>query len=275
MGCAFNHTILDGSSTWHFMSSWAQICSGSTSISVQPILDRTNVRRTHVKPDLTPPPSEIAGPSIHLSTKNFKFSEATINRIKSKVNANGSQPFSTLQSFATHVWQAVTHARQLNPEDHVIIGISVDCRKRVVPPLPESYFGNMVQGTSAMTTAGELTRNPPAFGAEMIRKAIEAHGSDAIGKVNVEWEMKPRTFQYTNSVENKLIIASSPRFKVYDMDFGWGKPEGVRSGLNTRADGMVYLYQGKSGGVSMDADISLEVNAMKRLEKDKDFLMGI
>ncbi|GMP24544.1 hypothetical protein CsSME_00001772 [Camellia sinensis var. sinensis] len=69
------------------------------------------------------------------------------------------------------------------------------------------------------------------------------------------------------------MVGSSPRFKVYEMDFGWGKPESVRSGFNNRFDGMVYLYQGKSGGKSIDVEISLEANAMEYLEKDKEFLM--
>jgi hypothetical protein len=28
VGCAFNHAVLDGTSTWHFMSSWAELCRG-------------------------------------------------------------------------------------------------------------------------------------------------------------------------------------------------------------------------------------------------------
>ncbi|KAI4320005.1 hypothetical protein MLD38_033533 [Melastoma candidum] len=35
----------------------------------------------------------------------------------------------------------------------------------------------------------------------------------------------------------------------------------------------VYLYQGKSGGLSIDVEISLEAGAMERLEMDKSFLM--
>lgn len=69
-----------------------------------------------------------------------------------------------------------------------------------------------------------------------------------------------------------MAVGSSPRFKVYDVDFGFGKPEGVRSGGNNRFDGMVYLYQGKDGGRSIDVEISLDASAMERLEKDDGFL---
>ena len=62
---------------------------------------------------------------------------------------------------------------------------------------------------------------------------------------------------------------------MYDVDFGFGKPERVRSGSNNRFDGMVYLYPGKSEGGSIDVEISLEEAAMERLEEDKEFLMEV
>ncbi|MBA0766983.1 hypothetical protein Gotri_015965, partial [Gossypium trilobum] len=241
MGCAFNHAILDGTSTWHFMSSWAQICRGSNSIAAPP------------------------------------FSEAAIDKIKSKVNSNqpsaASKPFSTFQSLAVHIWQHVTQARCLKPEDYTVFTVFADCRKRVDPPMPDSYFGNLIQAIFTVTAAGLLLANPSDFGASVIQKAIEAHNAKAIEERNKEWEAAPKIFEFKDAGVNCVAVGSSPRFKVYDVDFGWGKPEGVRSGSNNRFDGMVYLYQGKSGGRSIDVEITLEAGTMKLLEKDKEFLM--
>ena len=109
----------------------------------------------------------------------------------------------------------------------------------------------------------------------MIQKAIEMHNAKAIEERNKEWESSPKIFQFKDAGVNCVVVGSSPRFKVYDVDFGFGKPECVRSGSNNRFDGMVYLYQGKSGGRSIDVDISLEAGTMERLEKDKEFLMEV
>ncbi|CAN1264663.1 BAHD acyltransferase DCR [Linum perenne] len=68
-----------------------------------------------------------------------------------------------------------------------------------------------------------------------------------------------------------VAVGSSPRFKVYDVDFGFGKPVSVRGGLNKLLEGLTYLYQGKNGGI--DVEISLESGTMEKLEKDKEFLM--
>ncbi|KAG8381288.1 hypothetical protein BUALT_Bualt06G0106900 [Buddleja alternifolia] len=289
MGCAFNHAILDGTSTWHFMSSWAHICRGATSIPVPPFLERTKARNTRVKLDLSQPSDapehansaatngDVATKSAPpLRAKVFKFSEAAVDHIKSTVNnAAAAKPYSTFQSLSAHVWRAVTRARELPPTDYTVYTVFADCRKRVDPAMPESYFGNLIQAIFTVTAAGLIMGNPVEFGADLIRTAIESHDAAAIGKRNEEWEKNPIIFQYKDAGVNCVAVGSSPRFKVYEVDFGWGSPESVRSGLNNRFDGMVYLYPGKSGGRSIDVEISLEGKAMEKLEKDKEFLMEI
>ncbi|KAL1531403.1 BAHD acyltransferase DCR-like [Salvia divinorum] len=276
MGLAFNHAILDGTSTWNFMSSWASICNGATSVPVPPFLDRTKARNTRVKLDLSQPSdapehANSASNAPALRGKVFKFSASAIDRIKTKVNG-ASKPFSTFQSLSAHVWQAVTRARELGPTDYSVFTVFADCRKRVDPPMPESYFGNLIQAIFTVTRAGLILSSPTEFGAGLIRGAIESHNAEAIAKRNEEWESKPVIFGYKDAGVNCVAVGSSPRFQVYGVDFGWGSPESVRSGLNNRFDGMVYLYPGKSGGGSIDVEISLEAKTMEKLEKDNDFL---
>ncbi|XP_030537616.1 BAHD acyltransferase DCR [Rhodamnia argentea] len=287
IGCAFNHAILDGTSTWHFMSSWAQLCSGSPAVSAPPFLDRTKSRSTRVKLDLSLPPdpssqssngdhAQPSPPAPLLREKVFRFSESSIDKIKSAINASapsdGSMPFSTFQALSVHIWRHVTKARELKPEDVTIFTVFADCRKRVDPPMPETYFGNLIQAIFTGTAAGLLMANPPEFGAGIIQKAILAHDAKAIEGRNMQWESQPKIFQFKDAGVNCVAVGSSPRFKVYGVDFGWGRPEGVRSGSNNRFDGMVYLYQGKGGGRSIDVEITLEAGAMEKLEMDKEFL---
>nr|GMD02263.1 BAHD acyltransferase DCR [Ipomoea batatas] len=291
IGLAFNHAVLDGMSTWHFMRSWAEICRGAHSVSVPPFLDRTKSRNTKVKLNLSKPsdapehaksavngvdPTDAKAGPPQLREKVFKFSDSAIDKIKAHVNANasdGSKPFSTFQSLSTHVWHAVTRARQLKPEDYTVFTVFADCRKRVDPPMPESYFGNLIQAIFTVTAAGILLANPPEFAAALIQKAIDSHDAKTMEARNKEWESNPKIFEFKDAGMNCVAVGSSPRFKVYEVDFGFGMPESVRSGSNNRFDGMLYLYQGKNGGRSIDVEITLEASAMDKLEKDKEFLM--
>lgn len=102
---------------------------------------------------------------------------------------------------------------------------------------------------------------------------IEAHNAEAIKKRLEEYEAAPKLFYYSDAGMNCVAVGSSPRFKVYDVDFGFGKPERVRSGSNNKFDGMVYLYPGREGGRSIDVELTLDAGAMARLEKDEDFLV--
>ncbi|CAH2044244.1 unnamed protein product [Thlaspi arvense] len=288
MGLAFNHAVLDGTATWHFMSSWAEICGGAKSISTQPFLDRSKAGDTRVKLDLASPKDpnaasngDDAGDATaeppQLVERIFRFSDSAIHTIKSRANAvipsDGSKPFSTFQSLTSHIWRHVTLARGLKPEEITVFTVFADCRRRVDPPLPEEYFGNLIQAIFTGTAAGLLAAHGPEFGASVIQKAIVAHDARAIGTRNEEWEKSPKIFQFKDAGVNCVAVGSSPRFRVYEVDFGWGKPETVRSGSNNRFNGMMYLYQGKAGGISIDVEITLEASVMEKLEKSKEFLL--
>ncbi|CAG7895952.1 hypothetical protein BRARA_B03703 [Brassica rapa] len=284
MGLAFNHAVLDGTATWHFMSSWAEICRGAQTISTQPFLDRAKARDTRVKLDLASPKDpnassngDTAAEPPQLVEKVFKFSDSAIHTIKSRVNSvvpsDGSKPFSTFQSLTSHIWRHVTLARGLKPEDITVFTVFADCRRRVVPPMPEEYFGNMIQAIFTGTAAGLLAAHGPEFGAAVVQKAIVAHDARVVDARNEEWEKAPKIFQFKDAGVNCVAVGSSPRFKVYEVDFGWGKPETVRSGSNNRFNGMMYLYPGKAGGVSIDVEITLEARVMEKLEKSKEFLL--
>ncbi|XP_077223578.1 BAHD acyltransferase DCR-like [Tasmannia lanceolata] len=281
IGCAFNHAILDGNSTWHFMSSWAEICRGSEAPSLIPFHDRTQARNIRLKLDL--PESTASHDDSAVATlqslreKIFHFSENSMDKIKAKANAsltNGSRPLSTFQSLGTHLWHAITRARtHLKPEDYTVFTIFANCRKRVNPPMPESYFGNLIQAIFTVTATGLLLAHPPEFGAGLLQQAIGAHDAKVIEARSKEWESAPKLFNYKDAGINTVTVGSSPKFPVYDVDFGWGRPEMVRSGSNNKFDGMVYLYPGRNGGRSVDVEITLEPKTMENLENDKEFLM--
>lgn len=262
------------------MGAWAELCRGSSAVSLEPFHDRALARSARVK--LTLPESaaahekaDPAGASKPLREKIFTFSEKAVEKLKAEANAglpDGAKPLSTFQSLGDHVWRAVCRARRLKPEDITVFAIFIDCRKRIDPPMPESYFGNMVQAIFNATAAGLLLASPPGYGANLLQQVIDAHDAKAIDGRLKEYEAAPKMFYFRDAGINCVAVGSSPRFPVYDVDFGFGKPERVRSGSNNRFDGMVYLYAGRDGGRSIDAEISLDGDAMENLEKDEEFL---
>ncbi|XP_072967732.1 BAHD acyltransferase DCR [Typha angustifolia] len=286
IGCAFNHAILDGQSTWHFMSSWAELShGGSSAVSVLPLHDRLLARSTRVPVTLPSSPSahEKLDPNRSndrpLVARLFSFPSSLVDQIKNSTNSSpspdppaSSPPFSTFQSLSAHVWRAVSRARGLPPDALTVFAVFADCRPRVAPPLPPSYFGNLIQAVFTGVPSALLLAHPNHFAASLLQSAIQAHDAAAITKRLEEYEANPKMFYYSDAGVNCVAVGSSPRFKVYDVDFGFGKPERVRSGRNNKFDGMVYLYPGRDGGRSIDVELTLEKEAMERLEKDEEFM---
>jgi BAHD acyltransferase len=216
------------------------------------------------------------GPKKPLVARVFSFPEDTVARIKAAANAvlpPGAKPFSTFQSLGAHIWRAVSRARGLGPADITVFAVFADCRARLDPPVPAAYFGNLIQAVFTGVPAGMLLGGPPELAAGMLQKAIDEHDAAAVTRRLEEYEAAPKLFHYSDAGPNCVAVGSSPRFRVYDVDFGFGKPERVRSGGNNKFDGMVYLYPGRGGGSGgIDVELALQPEPMQKLEKDDEFL---
>ncbi|CAL4999092.1 unnamed protein product [Urochloa decumbens] len=280
VGCAFNHAVLDGASTWHFMSAWAELCRGGSVSSLLPVHDRALARNVRV--GLEQPESaeayEKADPKKALVARTFSFPETAVARVKAAANAAllpGAKPFSTFQSLCGHIWLAVSRARGLGPADITAFVIFADCRCHVDPPLPSAYFGNLIQALFTAAPAEHIlsVTGGPEVAAGLLQKAVDEHDAAAVTRRLEEYEKKPKLLHYGDAGPNCVVVGSSPRFKVYDVDFGFGRPERVRSGGNNRFDGMVYLYPlpGDDGGI--DVELALQPEPMRRLEEDAEFLL--
>uniref|UniRef100_A0A0E0IFW0 BAHD acyltransferase DCR n=1 Tax=Oryza nivara TaxID=4536 RepID=A0A0E0IFW0_ORYNI len=280
VGCAFNHAVLDGTSTWHFMTSWAELCRVGGAPSLLPVHNRGMARSVRV--NLPLPASAEAhektdpnGPKVPLVARVFSFPPSAVARAKAAANAAlppGAKPFSSFQSLAAHIWRAVSRARALGPSDITVFAVFADCRARLSPPLPPAYFGNLIQAVFTGVPAGMLLAGPPELAAGLLQKAIDDHDAAAITRRLEEYEAAPKLFHYSDAGPNCVAVGSSPRFRVYDVDFGFGRPERVRSGANNKFDGMVYLYPGRGGDGGIDVELSLQPEPMQRLDKDQDFL---
>ncbi|XP_057808691.1 phenolic glucoside malonyltransferase 1-like [Salvia miltiorrhiza] len=100
-------------------------------------------------------------------------------------------------------------------------GFAADCRGRLDPPLPEFYFGNCLVFVIAESRRGSL-KNKDGFliVVESIREAIQRNlYSDGGILETTDWPLDFKRF----SGKCVVSVAGSPRFDVYEADFGWGK----------------------------------------------------
>ncbi|XP_039121025.1 uncharacterized acetyltransferase At3g50280-like [Dioscorea cayenensis subsp. rotundata] len=280
IGASLNHSVADGTSFWHFINSWSDICrnynkNGENHILVPPVLDRWFLD-SHPLPIRLPFGDSvefIRRTELPLMNECFvQFSRKSLAELKAKANSEmGSDKISTLQALMAHVWRSVTRARRLEAERETTYVVLVGNRNRVSPPIPEAYLGNTVFWISAQAQAGDIIERGLGWVASLLNKAVASQSEAKVHQMLTEWTIEP-SFVYTDEFKpTRLATGSSPRFNVYGNDFGWGPPITVRSGLGNKIDGKVTVYPSPEVG-GMALEICLSSLVLGSLLKDEEFV---
>ncbi|KAI3933911.1 hypothetical protein MKX01_028237 [Papaver californicum] len=282
IGCSMNHTVCDGTSFWHFIASWAEISRGATNFD-RPILERcffdteSPIRIPISTFQLLP--RRYSHKTSPFEERIFHFKQESIGRLKAKANLeisiieSSNTTVSSLQALFAHIWLATTRARKIDPNEETSFWLSIGNRSRMNPPLPEAYFGNSLQHGVATAKAGELLEKGLGWAALLLNQVILSHSNEKILSIWDSWVVKP-SFMFTGNApppRNILVSGGSPRFNVYDNDFGWGKPVAVRTGRSSHYDGRVIPGRGLVEG-SIDLEVCLSHEIMKVIEDDKEFM---
>ncbi|CAI0452700.1 unnamed protein product [Linum tenue] len=196
IGLGFNisHAVVDGLSALHFFNEWARVARGK-GIGMVPFLDRKVLRAgqpaavsRHPRfdpaefqrpPALLPEAgcSNNKGNKPHYETKvaKLKMTKTKVQMLKDMANETtfDHRPYSTYETLTAHIWRCACKARKLKPEQLTSVGVCVDSRRRMNPPLPNAYFGNAVLDIKAVSRSADLITKPLGYAAGKIRRAVE------------------------------------------------------------------------------------------------------
>nr|AHB08888.1 HXXXD-type acyl-transferase family protein [Suaeda glauca] len=182
---------------------------------------------------------------------------------------------SSFQSLCALLWRCVTRARKLNSAKATTFRMAVNCRHRLEPKLDPLYFGNAIQSIPTVASVEDVLSNDLRWVAEQLNKNVRDHDNGTVRKYVQEWETNPRTFPLGNFDGAMITMGSSPRFPMYDNDFGWGRPVAVRSGYANKFDGKISAFPGREGGGSVDLEVVLSPETMAGLESDSEFMQFV
>ncbi|MCD7452871.1 hypothetical protein HAX54_018426 [Datura stramonium] len=185
---------------------------------------------------------------------------------------NPMAEISSFQSLCALLWRAVTRARKFPVSKMTTFRMAVNCRHRLQPKLNPLYFGNAIQSIPTYVSAGDVLSHDLHWCAEQLNKNVKVHDDIMVRKFVEDWERDPRCFPLGNFDGAMLTMGSSPRFPMYDNDFGWGRPIAVRSGRANKFDGKISAFPGREGGGSVDLEVILSPETMKGLESDPEFM---
>ncbi|RLN23247.1 malonyl-CoA:anthocyanidin 5-O-glucoside-6' [Panicum miliaceum] len=280
IGVTAHHVAFDGSGSTHFLHTWAAACKGADARPLPPVIDRA----------LLPDPRGLydiisqAAPStddlkfVKMSADQilatFTLSKDDLLRVKDVVAdeaaKRGVAPPRCTSLVATFgfVWWCYQRAKESGGADEdptAYMVFPVDHRSRMKPRLPDEYLGNCVGPAFVVAHKGELA----AAGAGGLFTACAAVASAideavrGIGTSNMDAWVR-RIMEA--AAAGVLSVAGSPRFRVYELDFGFGRLAKVDI-VSVARTGEVAVAESRSSAGGMEVGVSLQPAGMDRYRK--------
>ncbi|KAI3465689.1 hypothetical protein Pfo_022352 [Paulownia fortunei] len=245
LGLTNYHAVGDESSIVSFLKAWALINRLGGDFHLMdgkslPVFDRTvvqdpkgldsrawnSVKKSRALPvELSP----LTFP-INKVRATFVLTKNEVQNLKKYVLANRPNlcQISSFTVICAYAWacsakSAAAAGEEANEDEPFYFACAADCRTRLVPPLTTAYFGNCVIFVIAQSRHGLLKGNEGfLIAAEYIGEAIRKTVYSEKGILDsADWPLDFGKF------DGKWLIsvAGSPRFDVYEVDYGWGRPK--------------------------------------------------
>ncbi|KAJ0437318.1 putative anthocyanin 6''-O-malonyltransferase [Helianthus annuus] len=264
IGMTNHHCLGDASTRFNFLKAWTSIAQSGSDESflangTMPFYDRLiknpKLDESYLKFARLETFKEYQPPKLEPTDKvraTFILPRTVLLRLKELVTTQVPTIayVSCFSVACAYIWSCIassTHENELQ-----VCGFAIDCRARMNPALPASYFGNCV-GWCYVPAQSKVLTGKEGFvtAAKLLGESLHERLTDKDGI------MKDIVFDdlFSSGVPPTIIgIAGTPKLKFYDMDFGWGKPRKIET-------------------VSIDYSQSVSMNACR--EKDEDLEIGL
>ncbi|KAG8532946.1 uncharacterized protein KY384_002824 [Bacidia gigantensis] len=312
--CAcFHHSVFDGPGAGVILKVWSECCNFLQNPAdgpklLSPVATDRNVLLESGKPstsldilagyEITTPSKdstteEQSAPTVavtEMTTATFTIQNETLQRLKVDVNTYLSQRgknewVSTNDILCAGLWRAITKARLESPDAHFgttsRVGMAVNGRSRMQPPLSDEYVGNV-----NIYTATEIDM-PPLFSdateslaeiAVAIRRSVLSVNDEYIRHLIHKVNQLPDLSLITPSFKvwgNDLAITTWREMGICDLDWGsgicGGKVDFVRI-PSARFHGLcVVLPRTSHKPDAVEVLMGLKTESMERLKGDASF----
>ncbi|XP_071742076.1 spermidine hydroxycinnamoyl transferase-like [Rutidosis leptorrhynchoides] len=300
LGFFISHIAVDGQSSLHFITEWTKVCRGEP-LGPPPYLDRkvlragapammttrfnNNVEQHYAQ--FSPPPTLIGQSNNENERRKetaitmLKLTDTLVTKLRNKANENrknkADRGFTRYEAVTAHIWQTACKIRNHEPEQKTSVGLCIDLRHRMNPPLPENYFGNAIVDVITKGTSGELVSETLGYVCSKIRDTIEKVDDQFVNSVidflkNQEDISKFQDLQLVNDCEGafygnpNLGVISWLTLSMYGFDFGWGKEIFTGPGTIDAEDGDFLILPSRR-----EEDGSLIVASCLQVKHMEDF----
>ncbi|KAJ7964083.1 Anthocyanin 5-aromatic acyltransferase [Quillaja saponaria] len=233
----YHHGICDGKTLQHFLRSWASECKKLISTNQEE-------EQQHYPLPIFNNGSTIPDQNgVGLCFLNFLWkwapallkmadgSGSEFNQIHNTVHVEAT--FKVTKSYADKLKQLISLKYydgsgkirgELDDEELYNFTFVADCRGRFeFSSVPATYFGNCLAPVYATLKRKEIVgENGIVEAAKAIRNKIKELEKNGVLKGAERWMLE--AIEKTTTKHNAMV-AGSPKFDVYERDFGWGTPK--------------------------------------------------
>ncbi|CAN1844041.1 Coumaroyl-CoA:anthocyanidin 3-O-glucoside-6''-O-coumaroyltransferase 1 [Linum perenne] len=280
IGIEFLHVAADGMAVNHFFKSWGSGCTDLSWIENNPpyldrglIKDPSNLESIFSeqiwKSPLPWDENSVHDKLIDKVRATFVIDAEDISRLKKTVKASSfvvasakSVKASSFVVASALVWICLAKSQVEDDDDDKISSyvFPADSRGRMEPKVPATYFGNCLGGVGVSLRQGDLLRDGGfAIAAEEIAAKIAEMEREGPLKDAENWFKGSRN-ERVKRFGKMVSVAGSPKLRVYETDFGWGRPRKSEP-VHIDFSGSVYFSDArdvKRGGIEFGLALKKE-----------------
>ncbi|XP_047959542.1 benzyl alcohol O-benzoyltransferase-like [Salvia hispanica] len=265
----FNHTMCDGVGLSKFLFAVGELARGATFPSVRPVWDRhlltSGIPHHEHLYDAGTGETHVPMDQNQMVERSFFFTSAEISALRRSLPPH-LQSCSKFEIVAGCVWRCQTIALSPEPDEEMkFIGV-MDNRKNIKPPLLAGYYGNVFKLLVAVTTAGELSKNPLHYAVELVRSM--KHEAETTCELSNSADLMVIPDPLGLTAGNTYTVSNITHLGLERMDVGWGTAAygGVPKGSYWPTGiSQVSWYLGFMDGIVVP--VSLPLKSMKVFEK--------
>ncbi|CAL4937230.1 unnamed protein product [Urochloa decumbens] len=289
VGVTVHHSACDGAGSTHFLHTWAAWACGAGGADHQkpPALDRAalipdprGLYDTYLR---SLPPRIADDAAFEFVSKppeayqdkllaTFTLPKGLLEKIKAAVAAEAARRgiappprcSTTLAAYAL-MWSCYCRCRRSTSNHTCYFLFSVDQRARLMnPPVPATYLGNCLCPAIATAPEDHLAAPGIIAGLFAASTAVAAALEEQVREgAQDTWDTcVDRVSQ--GVAHGMLSVAGSPRFRVYDLDFGFGRPAKVAM-VSAAKGGAMPIAEARAGA-GVEVAVSLPADGMERFQ---------
>ncbi|XP_040376944.1 phenolic glucoside malonyltransferase 2-like [Oryza brachyantha] len=292
LGITMHHAACDGTSSTHFLHTWAAACAAAEVSPEPPVIDRSFIIDRKDLHDVFARPIDRAvkkrfnpTDAIERLIATYTLSKEHLQSIKDIVTGEAARRgvppprcTSTVAAYGV-MWMCHLRATQATGEPdppnggHAYFLFLTDHRGRLEPRVPSRYFGNCLGPCRASMPKNGAAIATVTDGLFTACSAVAVAVDEAVRREPGYWEGWPERIVEACRNGAPFTVAGSPRFRVYGVDFGFGKPAKVEI-VSVARTGAMSVAEGRGGSDSIEVGIALPPDGMDSFRRCFDHVIA-